>query len=99
VGLVTASSYATILILLTARAESTEPLPLKSHLLLEPESEKGIDPEFLSEAVRRFDEDESVKPAFITAVELLSQELALMSITDDYKPYIMVCLSSFPAFQ
>lgn len=71
--------------------EPTELSPLKSHLLLDPESEKGVDPEFLSEAVRRFDEDESVKPAFITAVELLSQELASMSITDDYKSYMTVC--------
>lgn len=91
VGLVTTTFHATILILLIARMEPTELSPLKSHLLLDPESEKGVDPEFLSEAVRRFDEDESVKPAFITAVELLSQELASMSITDDYKSYMTVC--------
>lgn len=74
-----------------ARIEPTEPSPLKSHLLLDPENERGIDPEFLTEAARRFDEDESIKPAFVTAVEVMSQELASLNISDDYKPYMTVC--------
>jgi ubiquitin conjugation factor E4 B len=73
-----------------ARIEPTEQSPLKSYLLLDPENEKGVDPEFLDEAVRRFDEDESVKPAFVTAVEVLSQELSSMNISEDYKPYVTV---------
>ncbi|KAL4964751.1 ubiquitin-ubiquitin ligase UFD2 [Aspergillus stella-maris] len=62
--------------------------PIKSYLLLDPEDDKGVDLEFLSEAVKRFEEDESVKPAFIAAVEELSRELSSMSIGDDYKPYV-----------
>ncbi|PYI06621.1 hypothetical protein BO78DRAFT_407305 [Aspergillus sclerotiicarbonarius CBS 121057] len=68
--------------------EPSEKSPLKSHLLLDPEDDKGVDFEFISEAVKRFDEDESLKPAFITAVEEMSQELAAMTINDDYKPYM-----------
>lgn len=65
---------------------------LKPYLLLDPEDEKGVDFEFISEAVKRFDEDESIKPAFIAAVEEMSRELASMNINDDYKPYMTVCL-------
>lgn len=81
-----------LIFILCIRYESPEQSPLKSYLLLDPEDGKGIDFEFLGEAVRRFDEDESVKPAFVTAVEALSQELSGMNVNDDYKPYVTVCL-------
>ena len=74
--------------------ESPEPSPLKPYLLLNPDDDKGIDFEFLDESVRRFAEDESIKPAFITAVEALSQELSFRTIDDDHKPYVMVCSSA-----
>ncbi|KAL4798893.1 ubiquitin elongating factor core-domain-containing protein [Aspergillus venezuelensis] len=61
---------------------------IKPYLLLDPEDDKGVDLEFLNEAVKRFEEDESVKPAFIAAVEELSRDLSSMSIGDDYKPYV-----------
>ncbi|BCR85178.1 ubiquitin-ubiquitin ligase UFD2 [Aspergillus chevalieri] len=63
--------------------------PLKPFLLLDPEEDKGIDLDFIGEAVKRFDEDENIKPAFIAAVEVLSQELAELNINDEYKPYVM----------
>ncbi|KAL3468330.1 ubiquitin elongating factor core-domain-containing protein [Aspergillus heterothallicus] len=68
--------------------EPTGQSPIKPHLLLDPEDDKGVDLEFFSEAVRRFEEDEAVKPAFIAAVEELSRDLSTMSIGDDYKPYV-----------
>ncbi|KAJ5215961.1 uncharacterized protein N7498_002368 [Penicillium cinerascens] len=67
--------------------DSPERSPLASYLLLDPEDDKGIDFEFISEAVKRFDEDESVKPAFISAVEELSAELSSKNANDDYKSY------------
>lgn len=76
------------------RLDSPEQSPLKPYLLLDPEEDRGIDVDFLSEAVRRFSEDDSVKPAFISAVEALSQDLANKTINDDYKPYVMVCRDS-----
>lgn len=63
---------------------------LQPYLLIDPEDDKGVDFEFLSEAVRRFDEEEGLKPAIIAALEGLSEELAQKSINDDYKPYVMV---------
>ncbi|KAL2809946.1 ubiquitin elongating factor core-domain-containing protein [Aspergillus granulosus] len=62
--------------------------PIKPYLLLDPEDDKGVDLEFFSEAVKRFEEDEAVKPAFIAAVEELSRDLSSMGIGDDYKPYV-----------
>ncbi|KAI9367997.1 ubiquitin elongating factor core-domain-containing protein [Aspergillus egyptiacus] len=62
--------------------------PIKPYLLLDPEDDKGVDLDFLNEAVKRFEEDESIKPAFIAAVEEMSRELSSMSIGDDYKPYV-----------
>jgi ubiquitin conjugation factor E4 B len=67
--------------------DSPEHSPLAQHLLLDPEDDKGIDFDFISEAVKRFDEDESVKPAFIAAVEQLSAELSSKNANDDYKSY------------
>ena len=49
-----------------------------------------MDFEFISEAVKRFDEDDTIKPAFITAVEELSAQLSEKNINDDYKPYSTV---------
>lgn len=49
-----------------------------------------MDLEFLGEAVKRFEEDESIKPAFIAAVEEMSRDLAAMTINDDYKSYLTV---------
>ncbi|RAH41627.1 ubiquitin-ubiquitin ligase UFD2 [Aspergillus brunneoviolaceus CBS 621.78] len=68
--------------------ESSEKSALKPYLLLDPEDDKGVDFEFIGEAVGRFNEDESIKPAFIAAVEEMSQELAGLTINDDYKPYL-----------
>lgn len=72
------------------RLDPPDQSPLKPYLLLDPEEDRGIDMDFLVEAVRRFPEDESIKPAFISAVEALSQDLAEKNINDDYKPYVMV---------
>ncbi|KAL2867933.1 ubiquitin-ubiquitin ligase UFD2 [Aspergillus lucknowensis] len=62
--------------------------PIKPYLLLDPEDDKGVDLEFFGEAVQRFEEDDTVKPAFIAAVEELSRDLSSMGIGDDYKPYV-----------
>jgi ubiquitin conjugation factor E4 B len=62
---------------------------LAKHLLAEPQSELGIDHDFLNEAVSRFEEDESIKIALVGAVEQLSNQLAAMSMNDiEYKHYL-----------
>lgn len=65
--------------------------PLKEHLLVDPENDRGICHDFLTEAVSRFDEDDSIKEAFVTAIEELSRDLAKMNMNDNYKPYVTVC--------
>lgn len=62
---------------------------LAKHLLADPQSESGIDHDFLNEAVSRFEEDESIKEAFIGAVEQLSRQLAALSMNDEYKSYLV----------
>ena len=62
-----------------------------SHLMVEdPEDDKSIDHDFLTEAISRFSEDESVQNALVGAVEDMSGDLAKMNMNDDYKPYMMV---------
>ncbi|KAJ5938747.1 hypothetical protein N7466_001881 [Penicillium verhagenii] len=76
--------------------DSPERSTLAPYLLLDPEDDRGVDFEFISEAVKRSVpdqdgsvEDSSIKPAFIAAVEELSAGLSKMDINDDYKPYSM----------
>ena len=83
-----------VLILVNFSRHEPSESPLKPFLLLGPDQDKGVDADFLNEAVKRFDEDENIKPAFISAVESMSQELAEMNIDDDYKPYMTVCSRS-----
>ena len=73
--------------------------PLTPHLLQDPDSEGGVCHEFLQEAVSRLDEDESVGPALVNAMEELSRELSTKSMNDNYKPYILALRSyaRFPA--
>jgi ubiquitin conjugation factor E4 B len=63
---------------------------LTPYLILDPEDEKGICFDFLTEAVARFDEDETVKPMLTRAVAGLSYQLSNITMNDDYKPYVQV---------
>ncbi|KAF2673723.1 hypothetical protein BT63DRAFT_164863 [Microthyrium microscopicum] len=68
--------------------EPTKRSPLLPYLLRDPESDSGICIEFLGEAVLRFEEDESIKEALITAIEQLSEELSKLTMNDNFKPYV-----------
>jgi len=70
--------------------DASSSTPLAHHLLVDPENDRGICHDFLSEAVTRFEEDDSIRVALVEAMEQLSQELAKMSMNDNYKPYVMV---------
>jgi len=63
---------------------------LTPYFILDPEDEKGICFDFLTEAVARFDEDDTVKPMLTKAVAGLSYQLSNMTMNDDYKPYVQV---------
>lgn len=74
--------------------------PLTPHLLVEdPEDERYIDHEFLTEAISRFPEDDTVQDALVGAVEDLSRQLATKTMNSDYKPYVMALrnLVQYPA--
>ncbi len=57
---------------------------LANHLLLDPEEDGGIDTDFLTEVIARFEDDESIKDAFVHAVEFLSIQLAGMTMDSDF---------------
>lgn len=67
--------------------DSPQVNPLAKHLLIDPEDDRGVCHDFLSEAISRFDEDDSVKDAFVGAVEQLSTELARKAMDSDYRSY------------
>lgn len=82
-------------------ASSREPPefnPLTSHLLVDPEDDRGVCHEFLNEAISRFEEDDSIKTALVGAVEDLSRQLAKLTMKDDYKSYIFVNPASIISF-
>lgn len=64
--------------------------PLKPYLRLDPDDEKGLDQDFISEAIGRSEDSDSIVPAIVTAVEEMSQDLSKLTIDDDYSPYMMV---------
>lgn len=68
---------------------------LVDHLLLEPESDLGIDMDFLTQASALMDEDESIRDAIMGAGEQLSAQLANIDMLGDYRPYIRAMSSLF----
>lgn len=79
--------------------ESTDTSPLLPHLLVDPEDERGICHDFLSEAIARLPEDDTIEPALVKAVEDLSRDLAKKTMSDDYKSYVLALrhLVRYPA--
>ena len=63
--------------------------PLVEHLIKDSEDDQSLCHEFLQEITSRFAEDESAQNAMVVAIEQLSQDLARMTMNDNYKPYIM----------
>lgn len=66
---------------------------LAEHLLVDPEDDRGVCHEFLAEAVARFEDDETIKDAFVGAVEELSRQLARKTMDSDYRSYTHVLRS------
>ncbi|KAI9780878.1 MAG: hypothetical protein M1839_006505 [Geoglossum umbratile] len=73
--------------------------PLAPHLLLDPEDDRGVCHDFLTEASLRAADDESVCQALVEAVEELSKRLGSMTLNDNYKPYVLALknIARFPA--
>ncbi|KAJ9607700.1 Ubiquitin conjugation factor E4 [Cladophialophora chaetospira] len=60
---------------------------LANHLLLDPDEEGGLDSDFITEAISRFEDDDSIKDAFVHGVEYLSVQLAAMTMDSDFGRY------------
>lgn len=78
---------------------SREPNPehdtIAPYLLRGPVDEGGICFDFIKEAIKRFDDDETFPAIFNDAMVKLSTQLAGLSMGDEYKPYVQVsCFSS-----
>lgn len=56
-------------------------------------SDEGLDMEFYKEAIKRFDDDDSVAILFDEAIAKISTKLGKLSMQDDYKPYIQALLT------
>lgn len=64
--------------------------PLTPHFLVDPEDERGLCHDFLTEAILRFEEDDTIKSAVVGAIEDLSRQLSKMTMNDNYKPHVLV---------
>jgi ubiquitin conjugation factor E4 B len=64
---------------------------LTPYLILDPEDDRGICIDFLTEAVSRFNEDDTAKSMLVKAFAGVSNQLSNMTMNDDYKPYVQVC--------
>lgn len=63
--------------------------PLTSHLLVDPDDDRGLCYDFLSYAVERSKEDDTILPAIVEAVEQLSRRVCKITMNDDFKPYVL----------
>ncbi|RMZ77527.1 hypothetical protein DV737_g4315, partial [Chaetothyriales sp. CBS 132003] len=63
---------------------------LADHLLADPDDDDGVDQDFLTEAVARFDQDDSIAAVFVAAVEEHSRRLAAKTMDSDYQRYTAV---------
>jgi ubiquitin conjugation factor E4 B len=67
------------------------------YLLRGPTDENGLCFDFIQEAIKRFDDDEGFPAIFNDAMVQISNQLAQMSMGDNYKPHVQVqsCRAKF----
>jgi ubiquitin conjugation factor E4 B len=63
---------------------------LTPYFLNSPSDEKGIDADFVQEAVNRFAEDDTPKNMLRNAMRGLSLQLSGLNMSSNYKPYVEV---------
>lgn len=68
--------------------QPTDRSPLAEHLLCDPEDDRGLCQDFITEAVSRFDEDDMAKEALVGAMETISRDLSKMTMLNNFKPYV-----------
>ncbi|KAG6005940.1 hypothetical protein E4U21_007503 [Claviceps maximensis] len=65
---------------------------LAPYLLKGIQDDGGLCFDFIREAIKRFDEDEAFPALFNEAMVILSSQLSLLSLDDEYKPYVQALL-------
>ncbi|EXJ85294.1 ubiquitin conjugation factor E4 B [Capronia epimyces CBS 606.96] len=60
---------------------------LADHLLFDPDEDRGVCHDFLTEIVTRIEDDDAIKDVLVGAVERLSQRLAKLTMDSDYRRY------------
>ncbi|KAI5293607.1 hypothetical protein KEM52_005382, partial [Ascosphaera acerosa] len=70
---------------------------LVHHLLLEPNDELGIDAEFIEESLSNADDDESIVPAYVDALEYLSR-FNVATATESGRPDIVAAVRVLRTF-
>jgi hypothetical protein len=73
-----------------SREPNYETDSLVPHLILEAGEDRGIDPDFLAEAVCRFEDDDSAKTMLTKAVAGLSAQLSQLTMNDVYQLHVNV---------
>ena len=63
--------------------------PLTLHLLADPDDDRGLCYDFLSYAVERSNEDDTIIPAIVEAIEQLSRRVSKITMNEDFKPYVL----------
>jgi len=60
---------------------------LADHLLADPDEDRGVCADFLTEVILRFDDDDMIRQAFVGAIEELSRRLASLTMDSNYRQY------------
>ncbi|KAI9845367.1 MAG: hypothetical protein M1838_001767 [Thelocarpon superellum] len=63
--------------------------PFTLCLLADPDSDRGVCHDFFTEAVSRWEDDDSVQQVLMDALEEVSRQLARLTMNDDFKPHVM----------
>ncbi|KAK4061306.1 hypothetical protein Trihar35433_9633 [Trichoderma harzianum] len=80
--------FAVTMPVLYGREPNPEHDTIAPYLLRGPVDEGGICFDFIKEAIKRFDDDETFPAIFNDAMVKLSTQLAGLSMGDEYKPYV-----------
>lgn len=60
------------------------------HMLTDPDDDQGVCHDFITEALSRWNDDDGIATAFVSAVEELSKRLAGITMEGDYRPYMAI---------
>jgi ubiquitin conjugation factor E4 B len=84
--------FSYLILLSSSREPNADHDTIAPYLLRGPIDDGGICIDFIKEAIKRFDDDETFPAVFNDAMVKLSTQLSGLSMGDEYKPYVQVSL-------